>query len=52
VGMLTIDLNQTLEQERETDPTTTDTPVSEILEKIQNNSNVDYIEPNQIFEIK
>ncbi len=48
VGMLTIDLNQTIAQEGEAGTAS----VADILDRIQNNSNVDYIEPNQIFGIE
>ena len=51
VGMLTIDLNQTLAQEDEAG-IAIDASVADVLEEIQNNPNVDYIEPNQIFGIE
>lgn len=48
VGMLTIDLYQTIAQEGEAGTAS----VADILDRIQNNPNVDYIEPNQIFGIE
>jgi hypothetical protein len=48
VGMLTIDLNQTIAQEGEAGTAS----VADILDEIQSNSNVDYIESNQIFGIE
>jgi subtilisin family serine protease len=46
--MLTIDLNQTIAQEGEAGAAS----VADVLDKIQGNPNVDYIEPNQIFGIE
>jgi hypothetical protein len=46
VGILTIDLNQTLAQEGEAGPAS----VADVLDEIQNNPNVDYIEPNKYWE--
>ena len=51
VGMLTLELNQTLAQEGEVGAAA-NASIADILDRIQNNPNVDYIEPNQIFEIK
>ena len=51
VGMLTIDLNQTQAPGSEAG-VAADESIADILERIQNNPNVDYIEPNQVFGIE
>jgi subtilisin family serine protease len=54
VGMLTIDLNQTLAEGGGGGEAgvAADASVADILERIQNDPNVDYVEPNQIFGIE
>jgi subtilisin len=49
VGMLTIDLNQTQGSEA---GVAADESLADVLERIQSNPNVDYIEPNQVFGIE